>query len=54
MTTTAPLPLPSKAHATCAWCRADFRTITDLLAHTDEGHLQARSVPVGRGYPRAA
>ena len=37
-TTTAPLPRPSRVHATCAWCRADFTTIVELIDHVDHGH----------------
>ena len=34
----APLPAPSKAHATCAWCRRDFVSISALFDHVDRGH----------------
>ena len=54
MTQHVALPSPSKAHATCAWCQADFTTIGALLAHADEGHLQPHSEPAHGGYPRAA
>ena len=37
--TATPLPAPSKAHATCSWCRTDFGTIVELLDHVDNGHL---------------
>jgi hypothetical protein len=40
MTMLNTLPGPSKAHATCAWCRTDFPTIVDLLSHVDNGHLE--------------
>ena len=39
MTNTTTLPRPSKSHATCAWCRSDFPTISALLSHVDQGHL---------------
>jgi hypothetical protein len=52
MTTPTTLPDPSKAHATCAWCRTDFPTITALLSHVDNGHLEPghsdRHVMTGR------
>lgn len=32
------LPVPSSKHATCAWCRTHFDTITDLIDHVDAGH----------------
>jgi hypothetical protein len=38
---TATLPAPSKAHATCAWCRRDFHTLIELLDHVDNGHSAA-------------
>ena len=34
-------PGPSRRHATCAWCRRDFRTIVDLIDQVDMGHLEA-------------
>ena len=37
-TMTAPLPRPSRTHATCAWCRTDFGSIVDLIDHVDSGH----------------
>jgi hypothetical protein len=37
--TSAQLPEPSSAHATCAWCRAEFETILELLQHAEEGHF---------------
>jgi hypothetical protein len=37
-TTLTTLPRPSKAHATCAWCRTDFGTIVALIDHVDSGH----------------
>jgi len=40
-TTVTSLPAPSKAHATCAWCRRDFHTLLDLLDHVDNGHSAA-------------
>ena len=43
MTTTQLLPRPSKAHATCAWCRNDFPTIVALLAHVDQGHTTPKA-----------
>lgn len=36
---TTTLPPPSKAHATCAWCRMEFGSIVELLQHVDLGHL---------------
>ena len=36
----AALPAPDRAHATCAWCRADFATIGQLFDHIDGGHLR--------------
>jgi len=38
---TVALPAPSKAHATCAWCRRDFHTLIELLDHVDNGHSAA-------------
>ena len=38
-TPSAPLPLPTKKHATCAWCRCDFTTIVELIDHVDRGHV---------------
>ena len=38
MQTTADLPVPSKTHATCAWCRKQFESITELIDHVDVGH----------------
>ena len=38
-TPSAPLPLPTKKHATCAWCRCDFDTIIELIDHVDRGHI---------------
>ena len=38
------LPEPSKKHATCAWCRADFASIVDLIDHVDHGHLAATAL----------
>ena len=35
------LPPPASSHATCAWCRRHFDTITDLIDHVDAGHLPA-------------
>jgi hypothetical protein len=32
------LPLPSKDHATCAWCRHSFTTIVQLLEHVELDH----------------
>lgn len=52
--TTTPLPAPSKAHATCAWCRIDFLAIGDLLTHVDNRHLVPGSVPAARHLPKAA
>jgi hypothetical protein len=37
------LPVPSSKHATCAWCRKRFDTITELLDHADNGHFDAES-----------
>lgn len=37
-TAIAELPAPSSTHATCAWCREHFDTITDLIDHVDAGH----------------
>jgi hypothetical protein len=42
-TSTSTLPRPSKAHATCAWCRAELPTIVDLIGHVDEKHLASAS-----------
>ncbi len=36
--TTFELPVPSKKHATCAWRRKHFDTITELIDHVDAGH----------------
>ena len=38
MNTTRDLPVPSKTHATCAWCREHFESITELIDHVDVGH----------------
>ena len=38
MKTTTDLPVPSSKHATCAWCREHFDTITELIDHVDAGH----------------
>jgi hypothetical protein len=35
------LPVPSRAHATCAWCEATLDTIVELLEHVDTEHLPA-------------
>jgi hypothetical protein len=35
------LPVPSKAHATCACCEATLDTIVKLLEHVDTEHLPA-------------
>ena len=43
--TTSPLPRPSRVHATCAWCRAEFATIVDLIDHVDRGHTPILSAP---------
>lgn len=40
-TITESLPLPSKTHATCAWCGHAFPSIVDLIDHVDRGHLAA-------------
>jgi hypothetical protein len=32
-------PTPSARHATCAWCRAEFVNIVDLIDHVNHGHL---------------
>ena len=37
----AALPVPSKSHATCAWCRAEFASIVELLDHADAGHFSS-------------
>ena len=37
------LPAPSKKHATCAWCRENFDTITELIDHADSRHFDAES-----------
>jgi hypothetical protein len=39
MNTTTDLPAPSSAHATCAWCRKGFDSITELIDHVDAGHM---------------
>jgi hypothetical protein len=36
------LPGPSKHHATCAWCRRDWRSIIELIDHVDAAHLDHR------------
>ena len=36
------LPDPASTHATCAWCRAQFTTIVDLLDHVYAGHTAPR------------
>ena len=41
MNTTTELPSPSRKHATCAWCRKDFDTITELIDHVDTGHIDS-------------
>ena len=51
--TTTQLPSPSKAHATCAWCRTDFPTIVALLNHVDDGHTGPTPAP-RHGFPKAA
>jgi hypothetical protein len=38
-TDTRDLPAPSRAHATCAWCGAAYRTIVELIDHVDVGHV---------------
>jgi hypothetical protein len=38
------LPAPSKTHATCAWCRKDFDTITQLIDHVDAGHTDSSTL----------
>jgi hypothetical protein len=38
MNPTTELPAPSSKHATCAWCRMHFDTITELIDHVDGGH----------------
>jgi hypothetical protein len=35
------LPLPSKEHATCAWCARPFSTIVELLTHVEVSHIAA-------------
>jgi hypothetical protein len=42
------LPEPSRRHATCAWCHADFAAIIDLIDHVDNGHtaLSAATRPL--------
>ena len=54
MTTITPLPVPSYKHATCAWCRNEFPTITALLAHVDDGHLDTTEVTAAGRPPKAA
>ena len=44
MKTTTELPVPSKTHATCAWCRECFETITALIDHVDAGHTDPATV----------
>jgi len=39
------LPVPSKDHATCAWCHEQFETIVDLIDHVDTSHLPQVSRP---------
>jgi len=36
------LPTPSPAHATCAWCGDQYRTIIDLIDHVDVIHMPQR------------
>jgi hypothetical protein len=38
---TARLRRPSKEHATCAWCAAQFTTIVELIDHVDASHVAA-------------
>lgn len=33
------LPEPSGKHATCAWCRKDWRSIVELIEHVEAAHL---------------
>lgn len=33
------LPVPSKRHATCAWCGHTYPTIVELIDHVDNGHI---------------
>jgi hypothetical protein len=40
---TSQLPEPSRTHATCAWCHAEFASILELLQHTEDGHLVAQA-----------
>lgn len=35
---TTALPAPSRSHATCAWCHAEFTTVVALIDHADAGH----------------
>jgi len=37
----ARIPRPSKQHATCAWCAAQFTTIVELIDHVDVCHVAA-------------
>ena len=43
-TTMNDLPVPSSHHATCAWCRRHFDTITDLIDHIDAGHIEPTAI----------
>lgn len=44
MSTATELPSPSSKHATCAWCRKPFDTITELIDHVDAGHIDSSTV----------
>ena len=45
------LPGPSKHHATCAWCRRDWRSIIELIDHVDAVHLDQRDTGSERQRP---
>ena len=36
------LPIPSRAHATCAWCGDEYVSIVDLIDHVDVIHMPQR------------
>jgi len=37
------LPVPSRSHATCAWCHAELPSIVALLEHVDRWHVDTDS-----------
>jgi hypothetical protein len=44
MHTTTELPSPSSKHATCAWCRKGFDTVTELIDHVDARHIDSSTL----------